>query len=69
MWSAVDGVAAQTCPPWKKAWPSTAGHRPKNRQEQTRDVDGDERVLTKSVVTPELIACGQQITLRREEVR
>ena len=45
-----------------------SGHRPKN-QERTMDVDGEERVLTKSVVTPELIVRGQQITLRREEVR
>ena len=33
------------------------------------DVDGEERVLTKSIVTPELIVRGQQITLKREEVR
>ena len=46
-----------------------SGHRPKNRQERTMDVDGEERVLTKSVVTPELIVRGQQITLRREEMR
>ena len=46
-----------------------SGHRPKNRQERTVDVDGEERVLTKSVVTPEPIVRGQQITPRREEVR
>ena len=45
------------------------GHRPKNLQERTMDIDGEERVQTKSVVTPELTVRGQQITLRREEVR
>ena len=46
-----------------------SGHRPKNRQERTMDVDGEERVPRKSVVTLELTVRGQQITLRREEVR
>ena len=46
-----------------------SGHRPNNWQERTMDVDGEERVLTKSAVTPGLIVRGQQITLRREEVR
>ena len=45
-----------------------SGHRPKNHHERTMDDDGEEQVLTKSVVAPELIVRGQQITLRREEV-
>ena len=35
-----------------------SGHRPKKRKERTMDVDGEERVLTKSVVAPELIVRG-----------
>ena len=46
-----------------------SGHRPKKRQERTMDVHGEERVPAKSVVTPELIVRGQQITLSREEAR
>ena len=60
----MDGVAAV-----EQGLARHSGHRPKNRQEWTTDVDREERVLTKSVVTPELIVRGQHITLRREEVR
>ena len=60
----VDGVAAI-----EEGLARHSGLRPKNQQERTTDVDREERVLTKSVVTPELIVRGQHITLRREEVR
>ena len=41
-------------PPLSKAWPGTTGTDQKSGKSE-QDVDGEERVLTKSVVAPELI--------------
>ena len=44
-------------PPLSKAWPGTTGTDQKSGKSE-QDVDGEERVLTKSVVAPELILRG-----------
>ena len=45
----VDGCRGPSCPPWSKALPGTTSSDPRTGK-SGQEVDGEERVLTKSVV-------------------